>query len=103
MHHSIESRRIEIAQLCRRFGVQRLDVFGSAARGDDFDPAYSDADFLVSFAPEARAHAFASYFDFKEALEALLGCPVDLVMADGVENPYLRVCIEGSREPLFAA
>jgi hypothetical protein len=32
----IESRRTEIAELCRRFLVQRLDVFGSAARVTDF-------------------------------------------------------------------
>jgi len=31
-------RRSQIADLCRRFGVRRLAVFGSAARGRDFDP-----------------------------------------------------------------
>jgi uncharacterized protein len=34
--------------LCRRFHVRRLDVFGSAARGD-FDPEHSDVDFIVEF------------------------------------------------------
>jgi uncharacterized protein len=34
----IAERRSDIAALCRRFGVRRLAVFGSAARGDDFDP-----------------------------------------------------------------
>jgi predicted nucleotidyltransferase len=103
MHRLIEAKRPEIAALCRRFGVQRLEVFGSAARGDDFDTGRSDADFLVEFAPEARNRAFANYFDFKEALEALLGRPVDLVMPGAVENPYLRAGIERSREPVFAA
>jgi hypothetical protein len=103
MHRLIEAKRPEIAALCRRFRVQRLDVFGSAARGDDFDTGRSDADFLVTFAPEAQACAFANYFDFKEALEALLGRPVDLVMPGVVENPYLRAGIERSREPVFAA
>jgi predicted nucleotidyltransferase len=37
--------------LCRRYGVRRLDVFGSAARGADFDVATSDVDFLVQFGP----------------------------------------------------
>ena len=99
----IEPYRDEIAQLCRRFHVRRLDVFGSAARGTDFDPERSDVDFLVDFAPEAEARAFANYFDFKEALEALLGRPVDLVMPGAIENPYLRAGIERSREPVFAA
>ncbi len=35
----ITERRSEIADICRRFGVSRLAVFGSAARGNDFDPA----------------------------------------------------------------
>lgn len=35
--------------ICRRFGVRRLDVFGSASRGTDFDPEHSDVDFLVEF------------------------------------------------------
>ena len=78
-------------------------MFGSAARGNDFDASRSDADFLVTFAPEAGPRAFANYFDFKEALEALLGRPVDLVMPGAVENPYLRAGIERSREPVFAA
>ena len=46
----IAEHRAEIAALCRRFGVRRLAVFGSAARGADFDPARSDVDFLVEFA-----------------------------------------------------
>ena len=102
MHRLIESKRPEIAALCRRFRVQRLEGFGSAARGDDFDPGRSDVDFLVDFEPDAEARAFANYFDFKEALEALLERPVDLVMPGAVENPYLRAGIERSREPVFA-
>ena len=37
MHALIGQHRVEIAALCRRYGVLRLDVFGSAARGPDFD------------------------------------------------------------------
>lgn len=99
----IAGKRAEIEQLCRRHRVRRLEVFGSAARGTDFDPEHSDVDFLVEFEPEADARAFANYFDFKEALEALLGRPVDLVMPGAIENPYLRAGIERSREPVFAA
>ena len=84
MHTLIENRRAEIAQVCRRFGVRRLEVFGSAARGDDFSPGRSDADFLVTFEPEARDD-LALFVDFKEALETLLGRPVDLVEREAVE------------------
>ena len=47
MHTLIQDKRADIAALCRRYRVRHLEVFGSAARGDDFDPANSDADFLV--------------------------------------------------------
>jgi hypothetical protein len=73
----IETRRQEIAEVCRRFAVRRLDIFGSGARGTDFDAGRSDADFLVEFEPDRDS--LASYVDFKEALENLLHRPVDLV------------------------
>ncbi len=44
MHAAIADRRADLGALCRRHGVARLEVFGSAARGADFDPASSDAD-----------------------------------------------------------
>ena len=47
MHSAIADKKKELAELCRRHGVVRLEVFGSAARGADFDPESSDADFLV--------------------------------------------------------
>ena len=41
MHPLIEQKRIEIAHICQRLGIEKLEVFGSAARGADFDPAHS--------------------------------------------------------------
>ena len=84
MHTLIDNHRAAIAQVCRRFGVRRLEVFGSAARGDDFRPGHSDADFLVTFEPEAHDD-LALFADFKDALEGLLGRPVDLVERAAVE------------------
>ncbi len=44
----VEEKRKDIQDLCERYGVIRLAIFGSAARGE-FDPATSDLDFLVLF------------------------------------------------------
>jgi uncharacterized protein len=71
MINDIELHREELRALCRRFHVRRLDLFGSAARGD-FDPEHSDIDFLVAFDRSAPQHPFDAYFGFKEALEELL-------------------------------
>jgi uncharacterized protein len=80
----IAEKRDALADLCRRFGVERLEVFGSAARGTDFDRGRSDADFLVPFTPFAR-NDLAAFADLKEALERLLGRPVDLVEREAIE------------------
>jgi uncharacterized protein len=85
MHSEIDDKRDALAELCRRFGVARLEVFGSAAGGAGFDPKSSDADFLVTFAPAARNDLIA-FADLKDALEALLGRPVDLVERETVEE-----------------
>lgn len=100
----IAQHREELRILCRRFHVRRLDVFGSAARQADFDPARSDLDFLVEFdsgAPEALS--LKTYLGLKDALETLFGRKVDLVEPGAMRNPYLKADVERSREPVFAA
>lgn len=102
MINEIELHREELRALCHRFHVRRLDLFGSAARGD-FNPEQSDIDFLVEFDRSAPQHPFDAYFGLKEELEALLGRKVDLVELSAVRNPYLRASIEQSRENIYAA
>ena len=98
----IEMRRSYIAALCRRFHVNRLDVFGSAARGWDFDPARSDVDLLVTYLPGYQP-GIAAHQDLRDALEELLGRPVDLVMEAAVENPFIRAGIDRARQAIYAA
>jgi len=102
MQHFVHTHSAEIAELCRRFHVRRLDVFGSAVRGD-FDPARSDLDFVVEFEREHPLGGLEIYFGLKEALEALFGRKVDLVSEGAVRNPYLRRSIDESRETVYAA
>ena len=103
MHAAICDKRNELAQLCRRHGVARLEVFGSAARGADFDPSTSDADFLVQFDPRSGPPTLDQYFDLRDALRHALGRPVDLVEPEAIRNPYLRAAIDKSRELVYAS
>ena len=103
MHPAIADKREELAELCRRHSVARLEVFGSAARGTDFDPLSSDADFLVKFRRINGQASLEQYFDFAEALRNTLDRPVDLVESGAVKNPYLRAAINKSRELVYAA
>lgn len=98
----IECRRAELTELCHRFHVKTLEAFGSSTN-DAFDPAQSDLDFLVEFLPEAAGRIFHGYFDFKEALEALFGREVDLVMPGAIRNPYFLQVVNEQRQVLYAA
>ena len=103
MHAEIADRKDEIAALCQRYGVQRLDLFGSAARGTDFDPETSDADFLVEFElPPLRGIA-RRFFGFQADLAEALGRKVDLVQIGTIRNPYRLASIELDRESVYAA
>ena len=103
MHAAIAEKRDEIARVCRRYGVLRLDVFGSAARGTDFDPESSDADFLVKFSRDSGLGPLEQFFGFAEELHRILGRSVDLVESGAATNPYLCASINRSREVVFAA
>jgi predicted nucleotidyltransferase len=75
----VEDKKVEIATACQHYGVERLDLFGSAT-GEEFDPARSDLDFVVSFERREPPNLFDRYFGLKEDLENLFGREVDLVM-----------------------
>lgn len=103
MHRLVEDKHQDIDAICRRFDVRRLEVFGSAARGVDFQPDVSDVDFLVEFDPSSRLPPLDGFFGLQAELSTLLGRPVDLVEAGAVRNPYVLASIERSREVVYAA
>lgn len=78
---TLAQRRSEILALARRYGIRRIRVFGSTARGDAH--ARSDVDFLVDPGPDV------SIFDlggFQMELQMLLGCQVDVVTEKGLRS-----------------
>jgi predicted nucleotidyltransferase len=95
----VEEKRKEIAELCKRFHIQRLDVFGSAATGA-FDPDSSDIDFLVDLGGYEPGVS-GRFLDFADALEELLGHKVELVTEDSIRNPYFRRSVERSRQRVY--
>ena len=98
----LEGHRPELIELCRKYRVRRLDVFGSAARGD-FNEHSSDVDLLVEFDDMPHADRADAYLGFLMAAESLLRRRVDLVELGAVRNPYLHRGIEESRELVYAA
>lgn len=102
MHPAIAQHRSGISAICQRYRICRLEVFGSAARADDFDPEHSDVDFLVEFAPDVQP-GLESFFGAKATLEALLGRGVDLVESGAVRNPFVLASISRDREAVYSA
>ncbi len=92
----------QLAEICRRHHVKRLEVFGSAAVGD-FNPEKSDIDFLVEFDESDDMLLFQTRRDLTQALESLFDRSVDLVILSNVENPYFRKSVENTRESIFEA
>jgi predicted nucleotidyltransferase len=102
LFHARGARQDALPELCRRYHVRRLALFGSAATGHDFDPARSDFDLLVDFEPLPPGDYANAYFGLREALKALSGRPsVDLVTKTALQNPYLKRRVESERRPLY--
>jgi predicted nucleotidyltransferase len=104
---AVDRQRLD--ELCRRFGVRRLELFGSAARGG-FDPETSDYDFFVEFVDGEPGEgsrppvgAFKRYMGLKFGLEDLLGRPVDLVEIAAVTNPFFLAHVAPHRVEVYRA
>ena len=83
MQAIIDRNRDAIAETCRRHGVARLEVFGSAARRGNSIQIAATLISLSPFEPASR-NDLALFADLKESLETLLGRPVDLVDREAV-------------------
>ena len=99
----IERNRDAIRDLGRRFGVARMEVFGSVCT-PEFDPERSDVDFLVTYPPDydfgpwlARLH------DLEAALAELLGRKVDIVTASALQNKWFRREADKTRRVIYDA
>ena len=91
--------RVKLADLCRRYGVRELSLFGSAARGEM--RAESDIDVMVEFDPGARI-GLLKFESLSEELEALVGHKVDLVTKRGLK-PWVRPRVLKEARVIYAA
>jgi predicted nucleotidyltransferase len=93
MQPTIETHRAELAALCRRFHVRKLDLFGSAAR-DDFDPAVGVGTMLVDIVEVRPLGGHRLFLRFEDGT----GGEIDLapiLRFDGIFEPL--------RDPVFFA
>jgi len=74
----------QIAEACRGFGIKRLSLVGSAARGDDRDD--SDVDLIVEFERIGRGSPLLQYMGAKERFEEVFHRKVDLIERTAIRN-----------------
>jgi hypothetical protein len=90
MNDLVESKQNDLIEICRRFGVRRLELFGSA-NTPGFDPQRSDLDFLAEFAADADFGPWLGRLvEFEEGLGELFDRPAHVVMASALKNPWFR-------------
>jgi predicted nucleotidyltransferase len=83
-----EIDRAALAAVCRRYGIRKMSLFGSAAR-NELRPD-SDVDLLVEFKPTSKTTLF-DYVDMQEDLSPLFGNrPVQIASPEILKNPYRR-------------
>ncbi len=92
----VDERRM--AEICSRYGIARIEVFGSVARGEA--TAQSDIDLLYELRPGARLGWAIE--KLSDELSELLGRPVDLVSRRAL-HAALRAQVLAEAQPVYAA
>lgn len=93
-----EADRRRLRSICERYGIQRLEVFGSVARGTA-TPA-SDIDLLYSLKPGVELGWEIE--DLTTELSELFGRPVDLVSRKSI-HPLIRSDVLSQAQDFYAA
>jgi predicted nucleotidyltransferase len=88
----------QISEICRRYGVRELSLFGSGL-GPNFSPA-SDIDLLVEFQPDAEMDLIR-FSQLRYELQDILGRKVDLVPKKGLK-PLIRDRVLQQAELVYA-
>ena len=92
-------QRQRIAEICRRYRVRKLSLFGSAAMGAERPD--SDVDVLVEFIPGQAPGAFSLVDMQGELQEVFDGRYVDLVFPSILQNPWRRQAIEPQLQTIY--
>ncbi len=96
----IDDKRDLIYDVCMRFVVSRMNVFGSALRAD-FRPGERVIDLLVQFTPIKPADLANSCFIILELLSSILNIPVDLAMSYAAKNSYIAAGTHWTNQVLY--
>lgn len=95
----IEENMQKITDLCKKYKVHKLFVFGSVLTNHFNED--SDIDLVVDFNKAEVEDYFDNYFDFKYSLQDLLGREIDLLEEQTIRNPYLKKNIDATKMLIY--
>ncbi len=93
----------DIINTCKKYHVQSLYLFGSAARGNDFKQT-SDIDFIVNYSLPSDIDVFFRVENSKKLqkeLEAIVKRKVDLIQEQNIRNKYMRYFINKDKQMIY--
>lgn len=100
--NSIISDNIQVlTELCRRYDIKKMYLFGSACSGRFGDD--SDIDILISFKDISAEKYTDNYFELHYKLEELFNRKIDLVTEKSLSNPYFIESVEETKQLVYAA
>jgi uncharacterized protein len=101
MNKLIFDKLSDLNNLCLKYGVKSMYIFGSA-NTDKFNES-SDIDFLISFKDLSIEEYTDNYFELHYKLEELFGRRIDLLTENSLTNPYFIQSIEATKDLIYAA
>ena len=102
MNRVVQEKLRDMVDLCKRRGVRRLALFGSAAT-DSFDRSSSDLDLIVKFKPMSPVQHADNYFGLMEDFQKLFDVPIDLIELGPIRNPFFRQAVVDTEKVLYEA
>ncbi len=104
MNSIVKEKLPQLVELCKKYRVVRMYLFGSAARDTDFDPERSDFDFLVAFSSDIPLLDYADhYLELHFALDDLFGREVDLITERQLASPRFIANVERDKKLIYDA
>ena len=97
----IQEKKEDLKQLCVKYEIARMYVFGSAVSNNFHDQ--SDIEILISFKEIPFDRYTDNYFNLHAELELLFGRKVDLLTERSLNNKFLIESINQTKELLYAA
>jgi len=101
MLNLIENNKQELRELCEKYDIKTMYIFGSATTAEFHNS--SDIDLLISFKEIPFDKYTDNYFELHEQLEKLFKRKVDLLTERSLSNPYFIQNVEDTKQLLYAA